>query len=515
MPWADFLGTDAAKCGFEEAVDGKSKKYTGRVYVKWQDYNFGTDTTTLGATRGPMSMWYDVSITVQQTEQSTSSPVGNTETPYNADTFKVLGSTYSKATNGYVTVNFVYEATTNYPYYASLPESATNFLVHGAGNKYGDLTLTGSWLNAYALASDGTNVLDGKHTEAGDTCGLGETCVMRGTLSYTWDPTGASCTLNSASNLQFDLTLDCADNGATNVCGEKMRTALGEEYSNIGAFKLAGNIDFCKTAVSDFPIAWGDTPFGVEGPTTRTIGAQIVTSGTFTSEKKIYAVGLTNYRVKRSDTLIFSLFNKDSVETDKRTTFGKNSAFVYTPTDVDSNGFKWKVEGKFTPNVKVDATAAYDTYMIALPVDNGATLSFTMIIDMRLYTTSATSRRRRLLFRQVEVPALEPAALAEASATTNPISVNVPQNVKVATDGTISFAASSNSLSTGAIAGIAVAGAVVGIAGIALAVFAIRRHKRNAQASESVDSEKAAIEKMAIPAAAAYAKTSTTGQIVA
>jgi hypothetical protein len=84
---------------------------------------------------------------------------------------------------------------------------------------------------------------------------------MSGELTYSWTPTPSnpkSCSISSNSNYQFDFMLGCVDYNGTNndACGTtKLRDALAIPL--FGAFRFSGNVDFCKSAATDFPITWG------------------------------------------------------------------------------------------------------------------------------------------------------------------------------------------------------------------------------------------------------------------
>lgn len=207
-----------------------------------------------------------MTIQVQSEANYTGNSTTNTETPYSSD-FKVTGITYSKANDGAVTANIAYELSTNFPYYPSVPAGGHdyNVLIHsgsGGSATYAGLALGesgsssypgGAWSNALTL--DGTVKSDGSACSA-----VQDVCVMRGTLSYTWTPTPAqtaSCSISSATAYQFDFYLQCFANyngTIASVCNVPMRQAL--DLTSFASFKFQGNVDFCKSAATDFPISW-------------------------------------------------------------------------------------------------------------------------------------------------------------------------------------------------------------------------------------------------------------------
>lgn len=499
--WETFRST-LDNCGFtistnnSSPTNGTYKKYQGRVHVKWADYN---DTTDSGLVRPAATTWYDVQIQVQDTANATSSAVNSTEVPYNAD-FQVSSVTYSKASSGAVTAFIAFSLTTAYPYYAAVNGStASDFLIH-SGTTYAGLTLAGQW--SYQAVRDGTVKSDG------NPCSTpGDVCQLSGTLKYTWTPATGSCSLSSTQFYQFDFVLACNSTGVSNSCGAPMRSALA--LPSFGSFELAGNIDFCKAASTDFPISW-PAPFNVQGGTSRTIGSKIVTEGTLSANKKIYGIALKNYRVVRSGLSgEWSLWNAGDTDVPfggsgyagSLTTIGTNTGFVFAQPVSSNNGFEWALSASFTPNIKlystskvIESTTDSGNFMVSLPNDKGDTISFVMSIDLRLYTDSVSpfARKRRLRWRDARVQSGEPAAIRDASASTDPVGIAVPVNMQVSTDGTVTVVKTSTAgLSTGAVAGIAAMGAIVGIIGAGLAVFAVRRHQKKAHEGDTEAADKA------------------------
>lgn len=472
------------------SVNGSYKIFHGRVHVKWEDWNATTGGTLV---RPAASTWYDVTIQVQETANASSTTVTNTETPYNAD-FQVSSVTYSKDGTGAVTANIAFELTTAYPYYASVNGSTpSNYLIH-SGTNYAGVTLTGDF--TYTATLDGTKKANGQ------PCAVaGDVCKLSGILSYTWLPTTGSCSLSSEQAYQLDVTLECNSTGINSVCGKPMRDALA--LPSFGSFQLTGNIDFCKAATTNFPISW-PVPFDVAGSSVRTIGAQIVTTGTLEANKKIYGIALKNYRVSRSGlTGEWSLWNAgatnvaygDAGYDGSLTSVGTATGFVFSQPQSASNGLRWTVSASFTPNIRLfsgpqgfTTTAGQGNFMIVLPDDKGDQLTFRMAIDLRLYTDSMPFARRRLLYRDATIKTAQPAAVNDASASTNPISITVPENLQVSGDGSMTVI-KTGALSIGAIAGIAVAGAVVGIAGIGIGLFVLKRKQRK-HPPPAMDTEK-------------------------
>lgn len=389
-----------------------------------------------------------------------------------------------------MTANVAYELTTAYPYYAIVNGSqASNYLIH-SGTTYAGLTLGGGW--AYTASLDGTQKSNG------DPCAAaGDVCELAGTLSYTWTPATGSCSLSSSTAYQFDFTLACNTTGVNNDCGKPMRDALA--LPAFGSFQLTGNIDFCKAASTDFPISWS-APFDIVGSNSRTIGAKITTTGTLDTNKKIYGIALKNYRVARSGLGgEWSLWNAGATNVvlggagyaGSLSDVGTNTGFVFAEPVSANNGLQWTVSASFTPNIKLYSSAQGFTttdlqgpYMITLPDDKGDSLSFTMTIDLRMYTDSVQpfARKRRLLYRDAVVQTVEPAAVKDASASTRPVSIAVPQNIQVSKNGEVTVLQTSPALSVGAIAGIAVAGAIVGVAAIGMTIFVVKQQQRKAKA---------------------------------
>lgn len=179
--------------------------------------------------------------------------------------FAVTSLTYTKAADGTVKANIAYKIQTNFPYYVAYESSLPkDFLVSDSGNdivyaglRLGDTSYYpgASWSHVYSNNQDGQHLPDG--TAA---CGLGEQCSLAGVLSYSWKPSPSvpsSCSISSStSNYQFDFVLNCNSSyaGTTNGCGTRMRTALA--IPQLGAFTFDGNINFCKSANTDFPITW-------------------------------------------------------------------------------------------------------------------------------------------------------------------------------------------------------------------------------------------------------------------
>lgn len=131
--------------------------------------------------------------------------------------------------------------------------------------------------------------------------------------------------------------------------------------------------------------------------------------------------------------------------------------------------------------------------MIYLPADKDQLLSFTITAIIRMFADSQQTftRRRRLLYR--DVPVVSSAAVNDIELETKPVSIKVPANIQVSKDGSVTVVNSTQTLSTGAIAGIAAMGAVVAAAAIGLAVLLVKRHQK--KAATRVDSEAAMVQK--------------------
>jgi hypothetical protein len=258
---------------------------TGRVHVRWTDYYNATVVSTGAEPRDSMSTWwalrltwqrrcdpasntshahfrYDVTLRIQSEANRTSAPTENDEDPYNAD-FKVTGITYTKDNDGIVIASIGYTLSTIFPYYPTLPTGGFNDILRHDGASYSGnnlLTLANYPASAFenTLSADGSSMCDAP----------GETCTMTGVLTYTWtpsDPPTTSCKISSSTPYQFEFMLQCNNdyNGTdliTQSCNTPMREALG--LSAFGSFSLEGNLDFCKTASTDFPITWS-TAFDV------------------------------------------------------------------------------------------------------------------------------------------------------------------------------------------------------------------------------------------------------------
>jgi hypothetical protein len=138
-----------------------------------------------------------------------------------------------------------------------------------------------------------------------------------------------------------------------------------------------------------------------------------------------------------------------------------------------------------------DTVASRGDYLISLPNDKGATLSFTMTLAIRLYsdtTQNFAGQKRRLLYRDTTVPVITTAdAVSDVEFVTSPVGLKVPENVQVSTDGSVTVLSTQNGLSTGMVAGIAAIGAVLGAAAIGLTVVLVRRKQRNAAAQADAE----------------------------
>ncbi|KAI9034097.1 hypothetical protein DFJ74DRAFT_5497 [Hyaloraphidium curvatum] len=310
-----------------------------------------------------------------------------------------------------------------------------------------------------------------------------------------------------------------------------MRDAL--QLTNLGAFKFTGNIDFCKSAQTDFPITW-TTQFDVL-QTSRQIGQTIEANGVFTTNKQLDAVAIKGYRVSRTQRTGYwdlvapaagSALAAGSAGSP--TALGTNVNFVSDIVSGDS-GKQWTLRTSFTPNIKLfssvqsllntDVSTSQPLAMITLPDDRNLVIAYTITMLIRMYADQrqnfAGQRRRRLLYRDVAVQNIETAAsVQDAELTTKPVTIRVPENIQVSSDGSVTVLSTSSSptLSAGAIAGIAVVGAVVAAALVALGVLLARRSKRNAEAKADAEAAAASADKML--AQAKLSKT-TTSRVVA
>ena len=410
------------------------------------------------------------------------------------------------------------------------------------------LTTTANYPDALftnTLSRDGTVVAGGTACDA-----VGETCVMTGVLDYEWTPTDSattSCQISSSTAYQFDFVLECNNdyNGTDLIaqsCGVDMRQAL--DLTSFGSFSLDGNLDFCKTAATDFPITWTDT-FEVQewvflwfdstaivsdillsstSSTLRAIGQTIVADGTFTSSKAIEAVGIKSYTVDRLNfgATTWQLWNgalasatSTGANADAYTTIGTNVNFQRTIT---ASGDKktYSIATWFTPNIKLNTAigGSRTEHMILLPDDKAQTLTFRMTVALRIYsdTTQTFARRRRLMYRDEAVPMVP---VNDVSLQTSEVDVRVPENVQVSADGSVTVVSAPATLSVGAIAGIAAIGAAVAAAAIGLTVVIVRRRK---QAAAEADAEQAMAQVHASTdflVSGKSVKASTSGKVIA
>lgn len=471
--------------------------------MKWEDYDTYLASTPV---RPNMTTWYDVTVQIQVEANSTSNATANTEIPYQSD-FKVSSITYSKDAEGLVTANIAYQLSTNFPYYAAFPSTQPfDYLVHsGAGSSatYAGLALGessstsfpgGTWSNTFT--SNGTLTGDGTPCDT-----VGENCVMQGILSYQWTPTPsktASCSISSNTAYQFDFVLQCSTsyNGTIgSSCGTAMRDALA--LPNFGSFKFSGNVNFCKSAATDFPLSWTQN-FDVMS-SSRSIGQTITAAGAFTVDKMLSAVAIKEFRVARSDLSGFwSMWTAAgdsataSASSGSRSAVGDNVQFGAS-IDPSNSGKQWAISTSFTPNIKMysgvqsnfNTVSSRGAYLISLPNDKGQSISFRITMVVRLYADStqtfAKMRKRRFAYRDAIVQAIKgAAAVSDLELTTGPVGMKVPDNIQVSKDGSVTVLQTS-SLSIGAIAGIAAMGAIVGSVLVTAGILIVRRRQRNAE----------------------------------
>ncbi|KAI9023224.1 hypothetical protein DFJ74DRAFT_668168 [Hyaloraphidium curvatum] len=506
--WEDFRNATMDNCGFLQTQNDTGNgqtyiRYDGRVFVWWEDYaNFTTSTPYMANT----SLFFDVTFQTPGQSNMSSPMTNNTEIPYNYD-FKVSSLTYSKSEAGLVEASIAYQLSTNWPYYAYFAEEqlATpqyNILKEDGQGLYAGLDLDAypshAWTNTYV------NGEDGQHQSGGSApCSeTGDQCYMSGILKFTWKPTDGStpdsCSIASATPYQFDIILGCLyNNGSVSICNVSLAESLS--LADVGKFTLAGDIDFCKSASSNLPITWSP-PFDVV-QTSRTIGQTIEANGAFTNPKQLSAVAVKEYRVSRGDlTGYWSLLTPAAATATAsgsagvRTTVGENVNFVRSITPSDSDR-QWSIRTSFTPNIKLYSSvqSSFGTvgsrgdYMISMPNDRNLALAYTITILLRMYADDTQNfngqRRRRLMYRDANVPEIRAVSVDEKEVQTSPVTIQVPENMQVSKDGTVTTFRTSSSLSTGAIAGIAAMGAVVGaaIAGL-ITLLVLRRKRRNAEA---------------------------------
>lgn len=502
----NLFRSDYANCGFTITDSAQERTFTGRVHVLWEDY------VSLAATlpvRQNATTWYDVTITMDTAFNTTTASSNNTEQAYNAD-FQVSSVTYSKNSDGLVTAFIDFSMTTKYPYYPSFDANtdAATWLIHNDQNLYAGRPL----LSAASYpdgAFDKDLVRNGMVDSSGNDCNaLGKTCQLSGTLMYKWTPTSsksASCSISTSQAYQFDIYLECfARAGVNNSgCGLEARKALN--LPNFAAFKLDGNIDFCKAPSSDFPITW--SPEFQVGKETRTIGEAITATGTFTTNKRLTAVAIQQLNVYRADLGGYwalwagaadAVSGGDSGNAGASTQIGKNVALTATVQGTNGNK-QWQIDVSFTPNIQlldtlVDRLTAgagdRADYMITLPNDKDQLLAYRIHLFIRMYAdptqTFTNLRRRRLVFRDTPIPTIATlATVKDIDVVTEDVNVKVPANVQVSTDGSITVVQGQNGLSVGAIAGIAAVGAIVGAAAVALTIVLVKRRQQQKKISAS------------------------------
>lgn len=408
--------------------------------------------------------------------------------------------TYSKTNDGVVTAIISYHVEVNWPYYAYYANTTDGAQLINTAGTYGGLQLTSYPQNVFT--SSYINNQDGLHDADGNLCtSNGQKCVMAGLLNFAWKPTPgsnpSSCSLSSALQQQFNFKLGCLTSGFNDPadCDQDMRTVVNHT-DTFGAWKLSGNVDFCKSAVSDYGITW-TLPFDV-GSTTRAVGQPITAAGTFKTDKKLAAVKIEGFRVTRSDlassgtTSYWGLWNPDmtsnyATDTGSLTEVGNNVNFLKTVTTADG-GFSWRIDTSFTPNVKMTAGASSTNYedrplhMIVLPWDNGKTLSYTITLVFRMFADQSqtpTGRLRRLMYRQVDKVqnVTKPKEMERAETKTRPVSVTLNTGAQSGTGTGNQPVQASGGLSSGAIAGIAVLATAVVVAATVAGVVVYRRKK--------------------------------------
>jgi hypothetical protein len=381
---------------------------------------------------------------------------------------------YTKASNGLVTASIAYHLELNWPYYGYYANTTDGAQLIHTNGVYG-----GVHLSAFPESSFASSGQDGQKTPEGENCtSYGQKCAMLGTLEYSWMPEPGFCTISSTEAQQFSFMLGCLAEGYNDPaeCAQPMRVVLGNPET-FGAWKLSGNIDFCKSAESEFGLTW-EPAFDVAS-TTRLLGQPISASGSFSLLKKLAAVKVEAFRVSRADLTgdPWELWNADTtntyaIDSGSRTAIGTGTNFHRTITTSDS-GFTWTVSTYFTPNIRTMSGTVSKEYadrmgeMIVLPSDNELTLSFRASLVVRLFGDSTQTpgglrrRRRRLEYREVEVASLEPAEGVEVQ--TRSVVVSVGNGIPVASV----TGQQSTGLSGGAV------GAIVGVVGAAIAVAGV------------------------------------------
>lgn len=366
----------------------------------------------------------------------------------------------------------------------------------------------GRWTHSYVGSQDG------QHTANGSPCdSVGDVCSLSGILTFSWKPQAtvpASCTMSSNNLYQFDFHMSCNStyNGTLGqACDQEMRVGL--DIPSLGGFKFSGNINFCKSAQTDYAIGWSK-PFDVDSQT-RELGQSIGIHGVFSTDKKLSAVAIHEFRVSRLDLAgYWSMWNPASdtatedASTGDVTPAGASTGFVKTIVAADGNK-KWSIAASFTPNIRMysamqtnfDTVDSRGNYLVSLPNDKGLTLSFQVTAIFRMYADQTQNfggarrrlravRRRRLVYRDQTVPSVAASAVDEMEVKTKPVDMSVPGSVSISKQGTITVSkAPSPGLSLGAIAGIAVIGSLTGVAVVGIGLLVVRRNRRRREADEA------------------------------
>ena len=357
-----------------------------------------------------------------------------------------------------------------------------------------------AWTSSYTAGQNGLITPEGE-----DCTSNGQKCSLAGGINYSWKPTVGStpesCTLASTNAQQFSFMLGCLAEGYNDAseCDQPMRVVLGFPET-FAAWKLQGNLDFCKSASSDYAISW--SPAFDVASSTRQVGQPIQAGGSFSLLKKLSGVKLEAFRVSRADLTggsgYWSLWNPDmtnnaATDSGSKTDMGTNVNFLKSITTSDG-GYSWRLDTSFTPNIKLTSDEVASTYaarpdhMIVLPSDNGDTLLYRVTLIVRLFADSTQTptgsrllgRKRRLQYRQIETvqDVARPAEMERVEVSTRAVQLAIGSGIQAGGGGN-TVTAKSTGLSAGAIGGIV---ALAVSAAIALAVAGVLIYRKRKQA---------------------------------
>jgi hypothetical protein len=130
-----------------------------------------------------------------------------------------------------------------------------------------------------------------------------------------------------------------------------------------------------------------------------------------------------------------------------------------------------------------------------LPNDKNKELAFQVTLTIRLYADTRQNfagQRRRLMYRDTSVPLLRQlSAVSDLELATDPCFVQIPENIEVFKDGSITVY-NVSSVSSATIGGIVAAGAAVG-AGLLIAAMVVVRQRQKKEAARIAAREMEAI----------------------